>query len=229
MSFLSKLTGIHIKVPGLAQLGGVIDRNLPAISPLYNVAANVATGTPGKIAGNLATNAKLGLATAGAMGGLGGVSGLLSHIPGVSSLEGALGSIPGVGAIEGALKGAGGALSHIPGLQSIEQALGGQNGQSGLLGDLGSFLTGNGGKNALGVAQGVNAALLQKQASDYAKQAMGDVQSSYNERQPLRSAGIAGMLNPSVGANAAVAGLPQTGNPYARRPIPAVQAAPGGV
>ena len=199
MSFLSKLTGIHVKVPGLSQLGGVIDRNLPAISPLYNVAANVATGTPGKIGGNLLTNAKLGALTAGAMGGL--------------------------GALGGAGGGLGGILSHIPGLQSIEGLLTGQNGQPGVLGELGSFLGGNGGKNALGLAQGVNAAMLQKQSSDYAKQAMGDVQNSYNERAPLRSAGIQGMLNPQTGANAAIAGLPQTGNPYAKR-MPPVAPAP---
>lgn len=187
---------------------------IPGVGPIAAGGA-AALGNLIKPGGNIGSALKGGITT----GGLGALGGLAGKIPGISSLEGAVGSLPGVSAVEGA-------LSKIPGLQSIEGLLKGQNGQPGVLGELGSFLTGNGGKNALGLAQGVNAAMLQKQSSDYAKQAMGDVQNSYNERAPLRSAGIQGMLNPQTGANAAIAGLPQTGNPYARKPIPPVSPVP---
>lgn len=65
-------------------------------------------------------------------------------------------------------------------------------------GKIASFVTGNGGLNALGIAQGVNAAVLGKQATDYGKQGLTAVQDSYNQRAPLRVAGLQGMLNPQT-------------------------------
>jgi hypothetical protein len=75
-----------------------------------------------------------------------------------------------------------------------EMNAGGSSGLMGALGgaagDVGSFLTGNGGKNALGALGGVSAYLNQQKANDYAKQALGSVESAYNAKAPLRSQGL---------------------------------------
>jgi hypothetical protein len=127
-----------------------------------------------------------------------GLGKIASAIPGVSSAESAisskLGGIPGVQGIQSAMHSAPG----IPGVQGIQD-----------------FLTGNGGKNALGLAQGVNAALLQKKSNEFANNAMGSVQSDYDSRAPLRQAGQAAMLNPGQGIAAKIAGLPNF-NPYSQ-------------
>lgn len=75
----------------------------------------------------------------------------------------------------------------------------------GLAGKAGDFLTGNGGKNALGVAQGLNAFLEQKKSTDLAKQALGSIEGSYNQRAPLRAQGLSMLANSQVG------------NPYAQQ------------
>lgn len=136
-------------------------------------------------------------------------------------VDGALAfGLPGIG---GAIGAAGSALSHIPGAQSVESILGGGagaagvsaipdeafgsaangGGVSGLIGKAGDFLTGNGGKNALGVAQGVSSVLDQQKANNYAKDALGTVEGSYAQRAPLRAQGIQQLL------------ASQQGNPYA--------------
>lgn len=190
MSILSKLTGVHISPHGAS---------LSRPDPIG--AAKDVIHNPLPVLGALA---------------LPGVGGLLGAIPGIG---GALAS--GAGAI-------GGALSHIPGVQSVESILGGGGGAtaagasaipdeafgaaanggggvSGLLGQAGHFLTGNGGKNALGIAQGISSVLDQQKANNYAKDALGTVEGSYAQRAPLRAQGIQQML------------ASQQGNPYAGR------------
>lgn len=184
MSILSKLTGVHISPHGAS---------LSRPDPIG--AVKDAVHNPLPVLGALA---------------LPGVGGLLGAIPGIG---GALAS--GAGAV-------GGALSHIPGAQSVESILGGGGagasaipdeafgaagngggGVSGLIGQAGHFLTGNGGKNALGVAQGISSVLDQQKANNYAKDALGTVEGSYAQRAPLRAQGIQQML------------ASQVGNPYA--------------
>lgn len=114
-------------------------------------------------------------------------------LPGIgSAIGGALSAIPGASAVGGALGGlgsaVGGALSEIPGASSIE----------GLLGKAGGLLTGNGGKNALGLAQGVDSVLNQQQANNYGKDALGAVTGAYNAAAPLRAQGLQGLLNPQA-------------------------------
>lgn len=153
-----------------------------------------------------------------------GVGGALAKIPGVSALGGAVSSIPGIGAVESVLKGAAPAAAAAGGASAGAPAQGaGTN--PGLLQSLEGFLTGNGGANALGIAQGVNAATLQQKSNDYAKNALGTVQQSYNDRAPLRAAGLAGMLHPQTPSLAPLQSVMQTGNPYAPKVAPA---APGG-
>ena len=100
----------------------------------------------------------------------------------------------------------------IQGVESFLKSHAGGVGNA--LGSVGSLLTGNGGINALGAAEGVNAAMQQRQANNYAKSALGGVQQSYNERAPLRTAGIQGLLNPqtpSIQGLSSIAGR----NPFA--------------
>ncbi len=61
------------------------------------------------------------------------------------------------------------------------------------VGDIGGFLTGNGGKNALGLAGGINSALLQKKSTDLANQAVTQAQEQWKAKAPLRAQGLAGM------------------------------------
>lgn len=89
------------------------------------------------------------------------------------------------------------AKGHIPGLSGLEGFVN-DLGLGKAVSGLGNFVTGNGGMNALGIAQGINAAALQNQSSGYAKDALHGVQDSYNQRAPLRVAGIQGMLNPQT-------------------------------
>lgn len=94
---------------------------------------------------------------------------------------------------------------------------------------LGDFLGGNGGKNLLGLAQGVNAAMLQHKSNGLANNALGSVQSDYDSRAPLRQAGQAAMLHPEAGLQARIAALPQGANPYAHPATPQVAPLPKGV
>lgn len=120
--------------------------------------------------------------------GLGGAIGGLGHGDslGSSVAQGAAGAIGG------------GALSKIPGLQGVSD-----------------FLGGNGGKNALGALQGLNAAYNQQKASGMANNALGTVQAEWDRRAPLRAQGQAQMLNPGAGIAARIAAIPQGANPYA--------------
>lgn len=73
----------------------------------------------------------------------------------------------------------------------------------------------------LGAANLVNAAQLGKKSTDYANKAEQAVTGSYNERAPLRLAGVQGMLNPSAGNAAALAGVNAVPLPQiAPRPLP---------
>jgi hypothetical protein len=135
-----------------------------------------------------------------------------------NALQGAVGAgmkgAAGGGGLMGGLKA--GAKSLIPSLVGG----GGQGGGSGLPGIMsaaGKFLTGNNGLNALGAAQGVNAALLQQKALQYAKDAEGTAMGNWKANDPLRTSGRAGMLNPKSSVDiSALPGIRRAGNPFAR-------------
>lgn len=185
MSWLSKATGIHISPHGAS-----LSRPDP-IGTLKDIAHN-----PLPLLGALA---------------IPGVGGLLGSIPGAAAVGGALSHVPGVSALGAALGGGAGeaaTASAIPdsafGLPATAGAAGGGGGGllgtiEGLAGKAGHYLAGNNGMNALGIAQGINTALQQKKANDYAKQALGSVEASYNQRAPLRSQGVAMMQQAGVG------------------------------
>ncbi len=82
----------------------------------------------------------------------------------------------------------------------------------------------NHGNDVLQAAGVANAAYRQTQSDKYAKQALSGVEDRYNAKEPLRVAGMAGMLNP--GANTpdlsslkSIAG-PNSGNPFAPKGLP---------
>lgn len=89
----------------------------------------------------------------------------------------------------------------------------------GLAGQLGNFLTGNNGLNALGTAAALNAAYQGAQSTEYAKNALKTQEDLFNQKGGLRSAGIAGMQNPVTPTLTALGTQRTTGNPFAR-PVP---------
>jgi hypothetical protein len=93
----------------------------------------------------------------------------------------------------------------------------GSSGLPGIMSAAGQFLTGNNGLNALGTAQGINAALLQQKALQYAKDAEGTAMGNWKANDPLRTSGRAGMLNPKSSVDiSALPGIRRAGNPFAR-------------
>lgn len=193
MSWLS--SAVH-GIGHLAEKAAPIVGLIPGVGTL---AGGVIGGLGGLAAGDgLGGALKYGLE--GAASGFGG--GLLKGAGGgaqsIASLAGggAGGAIP-----DAALSVAGPAIIGGP----AEAAAGGglSGALSGLAGKAGGFLTGNGGKNALGVAQGIDSILQQRTSNQYAKDALNSVEGSYNQRAPLRAQGIQQLLSS------------QAGNPYA--------------
>ena len=82
--------------------------------------------------------------------------------------------------------GLGNASGGINGLTLPATGSSPSSGVTGLLGDLGSFITGNGGKNALGIAQAINAAAQMSKSQGYATDAYNAANNQYNANAPLR-------------------------------------------
>ncbi len=169
------------------------------------------------------------------LGGVVGAGGLLGAIPAVGNRT-ALGSVAkeggginsyvhdvaipaaglaagaiGAGALGGAAGGA--AASALPGIRAVGDLLKGGGGGGG----------GNGGGSnlpltALEVAQGLNAANLGAQSSQYAKDALHTATSNWDANQPLRDQGRAGMLRVQGMPPTDLSGLNVGGNPFSRLP-----------
>lgn len=196
---------------GLKGLGHLAEKAAPIVGliPGVGTLAGGAIGGLGALAAGdgLSGALKYGLEGAasgyggGLMKGAGGASGVLSHIPGAS----ALGSLAGLGGEAGGYAGAGSIADA-----NVGSGAGGFLGSlEGLAGKAGHFLTGNGGKNALGLASGVSSYLNQQKANDYAKNALHNVEDSYNQRAPLRTQGLATLAGSQVG-NPYATGKPNT-------------------
>ncbi len=112
--------------------------------------------------------------------------------------DAAVGSSTGGGFVDGAKKVAQSVSSFLP------------HNQDGSL-NVGSLVD-----KGLGAAQVLNAAHLQKQSSDYAKNAYATANESYGARAPLRVAGIEGMLHPQTADLSSLSHIP--GNPFAKKP-----------
>lgn len=214
MSFLGSIGGA-IK-HGVQGLGHLAEKAAPIVGliPGVGTLAGAAIGGLGGLAAGdgLGGALKYGLqgAASGFGGGLldnaGGISGIASHIPGAQSLESILGSVGGgaAGSVGNTSLGLGAAGTGVGGVADAAAGSSG-GGFGGLIGQAGHFLTGNGGKNALGVAQGISSVLDQQKANNYAKDALGTVEGSYAQRAPLRAQGVQQLL------------ASQQGNPYAGR------------
>lgn len=135
------------------------------------------------------------------------------------------GEIPGVGTVVRAGQALGGLIPGGPSQrpQSVSGMQGGGIGGAigGALGAAGNFLGGNGGLNALGLAQGANAAMLGQKASNFADMAAKNVDENFQSRAPLRVAGMEGMLRPQIADTSALRRISARGNPFADRPQPA--------
>lgn len=162
-----------------------------AIGAFFGPGAAAVAGGLGHL---IAPGGNLGTAAKGAL--TGGAAGLAGQQLGkvVRGSGGIVDKVLGAGKVA-----AGGA---------IPAAVGGTTGGGGILDTAKSFLTGNGGTNALAVAQAANAAMLGKKSSDLADSALDSVKSNWDSRQGLRDAGSAGMLAPGAGIASRIAALP---------------------
>lgn len=180
MSILSKLTGIHISPSGA---------HLSTPDPIG--AVKDAVHNPLPVLGALA------------LPGVGGaLGGLLGAIPGASAVGSALSSIPGVGAITSGIGKINDIADKVGGsaLGDAARALNGGKALTlgNLAGEAKSAVTGNGGLNALGIAQGVSSILDQKKAGDYANKAVNTAQSAYDAKAPLRAQSLEQLLHPQA-------------------------------
>lgn len=195
MSWFSDRTGIHLGNVG-APIGALLGSVVPGVGTALGAGLGQAIGGIGHGDG-LAKSAAQGVGVYAGGKALGSV------------LGGAKAGSAGGGGIGGAIKGA------LPSVGGLGQFLGGQGGIAGIIGKYGA--------PALMAAQGLNAAHLGQQSSQYAKGALDSVNKSYDERAPLRARGIASMMNPQtpdMGGLASVAG----NNPYAPKPAAAMAA-----
>jgi hypothetical protein len=124
-----------------------------------------------------------------------------------------LDKLPGIGSVKAGAEAIGQLIPEVggAGTDALTSTL------PGIMSAAGNFLTGNNGLNALGAAQGLNAALLQQKALQYAKDAEGTAMGHWNANAPLREAGRAGVLNPKSSVDvSALPGIRRAGNPFAR-------------
>lgn len=215
MSWLSKATGIHLNLKPLAPvIGGAVGSIIPGVGTALGAGLGSFLSGVGNKQGVGKSLLQGGASALG--GGLLGAAGRFAAplAAGAASTMGGGAGKPGAGGFQ------------MPSMGQVG------SGALGALGSAAGWLGENGGKNALGLAQGVNAAMLEKKAEDYAKNAQGSVQQSYNERAPLRAAGIQGMLKPQIPDLSGLTGMAGR-NPYAIKPqgaspAPLVPIAPQG-
>ncbi len=198
-------------------------RNRGWLAPALTIGAGLINPALGAVVSGLTNyernhNVGQALGSAGTAYALGNVAG---RIPGVGAVRGsgagravsdAIGSIPGAASVGAMLNGRGGSAGGSGG---APQSVGG------MLGAAGDFLTGNGGLNALGLAQGANAAMLGQKAGNFADMAAKNVDENWQSRAPLRVAGMEGMLRPQIADTSALRRISARSNPFADRPQPA--------
>jgi len=185
--------------PRAGYLNQVYDRNKAYIDPALQIGATVLGGP----AAGAAVGAGLKYGETHDLGksaiegvkdyGIGKAIGAVGKLSGVSSVTDKLGQIPGVGAIKNAAGNVGSWWD-----KNVAQPVQ----DSGLkLPSLGGLMPGGGQGDGgldslLGLAGVANSAYLQDKSNNYAKNALENVQRSYDERGPLRAAGVAGMQAP---------------------------------
>jgi hypothetical protein len=157
------------------------------------------SGTNAGNVGNASNPGSTGSGTSGSSGtgsGTGGGSGGAPSLPGPAAVAGGLGGvISGLGGLGGGTAG-GGSGGGINGV------INGITGNSGLTA-------------ALAAAQLANAAQLSAKSTDFADQAGNTAKDRWAAQAPLRSAGTAGMLNPTTPDLSNLSAL-RSNNPFAR-------------
>ena len=211
MSWLSKaVKGVGHTLGHYLSESGKLAGYIPGVGPVIGGAMTAAGGL---IEGDPIKDALLNGAKAGVMQY--GVGKLASHIPGVAKvgdmLKGAVSHVPGGSRTVNAV------ASRLPGVTSVGSMLGGGGGADGGGGGGFSGFLSKYGTPALLAAQGLNAANLGRQSSQYGKDALSSVQQSYAERAPLRAKGLAAMLNPAS-PNLSALRTVASSNPYAPKP-----------
>lgn len=211
-------------------IGGLWERNKKDIAKWAPLALNAIPGLGTAAAAGLGAAINYGanknLGQALGAGGLSALGALGGKIPGVQRVQDALAKIPGAGKVTGFVDKMGGLgqflpQGKLPGAQSVQDILAGLGGNLGqAAGAAGNWLGGNGGMNALGAAQGLNAAMLGQKSSNFADMAAKNVDEAWKQRAPLREAGVAGMLNPKTVDTSALRRISARGNPFAERPTP---------
>lgn len=210
MSWLSKATGVHLKIGGtVGKIANTVGNGLEkyglpiaATALLGPVGGAAVTGAERYMTGHGLQNSLLDAATTYGGGSL--VKGL-GKIPGVSNIEGAVQNIPGVSNLESAYGDVKGALGKIPGMDQLGGAL---------KGAVGSALSSP--QNMLNTAAGLGAAYDYKRSQDLQNQALKYATDDYSARSGLRAQGIAGMGQPEQPVS-----LPSSliaGNPYSQQP-----------
>ncbi len=206
--------------------GGIIDRNrnftgnllknlapaaafIPGVGPLAAAAIGAGAGALGRgvqHGTNFGDIAKQGAQSGAAAYGLDKVAGAASAGAKAGGILG--GAKSAAGALPGALK-------PVPVGGGLEGILGAIPGLGGALGGVGDFLTGNNGLNALGIAQGLNAAQLGQKSGNYAELAGANADRRWSSQAPLREKGIAGMLKPQPIDLSGLEAQRRQGNPFA--------------
>ncbi len=178
---------------GVLTGGATIPLLAGGIGSLIKPGGNIGKGLTGAATGGLAGAGGSALGGALKIGTpLSGIANTVGGLPGVGTAQRVLSNPLTRTVATGAAGGgapAGGSSGGI--LGALQGLLGGAGG---MIGGAAKGLLQNPLYGLAGL-EGVNAALLQKQATDYAKQARGDVVNSYTERAPLRTGGLAGMQN----------------------------------
>jgi hypothetical protein len=230
--------------PRAGYLNQVYDRNQGWIDPALQIGASMVPGIGPALSAAVGAGLSYGkdhnlgkAAIAGAKNyGLSKIAGKVGDkvgkLPGAQAVQSGLSKIPGAGTVVSAadkISQFGNAVNQrlpggLPGPQPVGGIPGGMSGGQapgggGVFDKIGGFLTGNSGLNALATAQGVNAAMLQKQSMDYAKKAMQNTEQNWKDNEGLRTAGRAGMLNPATPDFSEITNIRRAGNPFAR-PMP---------
>ena len=186
-----------------------------AVSGGLNYGHNHNLGSAALSAGAAYGGGKLLSGLGKAAGGLPGVSAITDAARGVEN------AVPGLSGAADAIGGAGKAVGNWWD-QNVKQPMQAGADASGFklpgLSDIGKFATGNGGLNALGIAQGLNAANLMNTSQGYAKQAANLGLQNWSANQGIRDAGRAGILNPQT-PNTSFLSTTRGRNPFAVAPV----------
>lgn len=204
-------------------LAGVWDRNKKQLVP-------IAAGLAGALSGGLLAPIAVGALSRGldreGKGGIGfdakqGVKGAIEGAAAgsVGKFAGAQFGAPTPASFAASIPGAPApSVAALPGAGTpiAAPASGGGFSLGGIANKAKDWLTADGGRNAIGLAQGAYGVYQQSQGMDRMRDAANRDTARWNYGAPLRDAGRAGMLNPIPADTSSLDALAGIGNPFAR-------------